>query len=141
MASLNWRGFIDELLSLMFPKFSPLVQDAKKEDIRNAINTKRARYGLGPLKLNLELSQIAQQHVTTLSSNGQYLADFNCRLIHIFPKLPDLPRGHPTVTEIVRSWMNSQPHRANLLGHYTLLGVGRAKSLSGELYWVIDFDA
>lgn len=141
MASINWLGFLSEAISLAFPKFSPLVQDARKEDIRNAINFKRQCYGLGSIRLNLDLTNIAQQHATNLCRDNDCLFDFNCRIIHIFPKAPDLPRGHPTVTEIVRAWMHSQPHRLNLLGDYTLIGVGRAKSSEGEIFWVIDFDA
>lgn len=140
MFPFNWQKIVNTLLSLIFPKSSLLVQDARKEDIRDAINTKRSCYGLKPLKLNTELTQIAQQHVTGICQKGLYLTDFDCRLIHIFPKMPDLPCGHPTVTEIVRLWMHSQPHRLNILGDYMLLGVGRAKSSEGELYWVIDFD-
>jgi uncharacterized protein YkwD len=48
--------------------------------------------------------------------------------------------GYPTVTAVMSGWMGSTGHRANLLStSYQHVGVGRAPSGSGALYWTQNF--
>ena len=48
--------------------------------------------------------------------------------------------GQRTPEEVVRAWMNSPGHRANILSkNYTLIGVGAAKKSNGTLYWTQEF--
>ena len=37
-------------------------------------------------------------------------------------------------------WMNSRPHRANVLGPFTIAGAGQATAGDGTTYWCVDFD-
>lgn len=42
----------------------------------------------------------------------------------------------PDASQIVRAWMNSPTHRANLLNrHFTKMGVARVKHADGHYYW------
>ena len=44
--------------------------------------------------------------------------------------------GYPSVVAVMGGWMGSSGHRANLLStSYEHVGVGRAASGSGALYW------
>jgi uncharacterized protein YkwD len=50
--------------------------------------------------------------------------------------------GYPTADAVVAAWMNSAPHRANILNPaFTSIGVGSAPSASGVLYWTMDLAA
>jgi uncharacterized protein YkwD len=49
--------------------------------------------------------------------------------------------GQRTPEEAMRSWMGSPGHRHNILGRYTEMGVGVARSANGSLYWCVDFGA
>jgi uncharacterized protein YkwD len=43
------------------------------------------------------------------------------------------------VEQVIRMWMGSPRHRANILGRYSRVGVGFAKSNTGMMYWCADF--
>ncbi|MBA4066231.1 MAG: CAP domain-containing protein [Isosphaera sp.] len=45
--------------------------------------------------------------------------------------------GQAGPKEVVEGWMNSKPHKENILkDEYTEIGVGVAKNAKGERYWV-----
>lgn len=43
--------------------------------------------------------------------------------------------GDMTAKEVVQGWINSPTHRKNLLGNYTHIGIGVARSKNGRLYF------
>jgi uncharacterized YkwD family protein len=48
--------------------------------------------------------------------------------------------GQRTPEEVMRSWMNSAGHKANILSkNFTQIGVGAAKKSNGTLYWTQEF--
>ncbi|OJU17216.1 MAG: hypothetical protein BGN88_03950 [Clostridiales bacterium 43-6] len=48
--------------------------------------------------------------------------------------------GQKTPEEVMKAWMNSAGHRANILSkNYTQIGVGAAKKSNGTLYWTQEF--
>ncbi|MEV0902395.1 CAP domain-containing protein [Actinoplanes sp. NPDC049802] len=48
--------------------------------------------------------------------------------------------GYTTAASVMDGWMNSPGHKANILNcGYKEIGVGRAKSSSGTLYWTQNF--
>jgi len=57
----------------------------------------------------------------------------------------NIAMGHQTPKQVVRAWMNSSGHRANILGSYSHLGVGITRGGSGTssdgdwFYWVQNF--
>jgi uncharacterized protein YkwD len=47
-----------------------------------------------------------------------------------------------TTAQVVTLWMNSSGHRANILNPaFAHIGVGRATSSRGTIYWTQDFGA
>ena len=49
----------------------------------------------------------------------------------------NIAKGQKTASSVMSAWMNSQGHRANILGSgYTKLGVGYAVDSGGTAYWV-----
>lgn len=140
-------GFFSEIVALLFPSTppSPDVEHTTAEDIRDALNEQRAKYGKGPLKLDAELGDLAQNWASRMASeNHLYHGDFSGRIAHAFPNTAageDIAEGQPTVAAVVSAWMASVPHRANILGDFSLLGVGQALAgHNGSIFWVIDFD-
>ena len=52
----------------------------------------------------------------------------------------NIARGQQTPQEVVKDWMNSPSHRANILyPGFGRLGVGVAKGGNGDLYWTQEF--
>jgi len=45
--------------------------------------------------------------------------------------------GTPDAAETVKMWADSPPHRANVLGDFTEVGVGYANAASGKPYWCL----
>jgi len=43
--------------------------------------------------------------------------------------------GQESAAEVVRTWINSAPHRKNLLGNYTKIGIGVAQNKEGQYYF------
>jgi uncharacterized protein YkwD len=43
--------------------------------------------------------------------------------------------GDMTAKEVVQGWINSPTHRKNLLGNYTHIGIGVARSKNGRVYF------
>jgi uncharacterized protein YkwD len=108
------------------------------------LNRVRARHGLPPLRLNAKLSRAARRHSHDMvrhryfahnSRNGRSPFD-RMRATHYVPRSASWwlgeniawgsgPLGEPAA--IVRAWMHSPPHRANILSRrFRDIGVGIA---------------
>ena len=115
-------------------------------------NDRRVAHGCRPVRWNDKLGLAAQRHT-------RRMADANT-LSHQLPGEPSPGRrirnagyvwttwgenvamGYPTAYAVVRAWMNSAGHRANILNcRFEHLGVGYAKSANGTPYWTQDFGA
>ncbi len=130
-----------------YAHMTPGEQAAAQSLIADA-NQDRARYGLGPLRVDPNLTAAAWQHEQImLRSRG---------LSHQLPGEPDLTARiqqagvrcstvaenlaeAPTPGQINNEWMHSPPHRANLLDpRLNAVGVAVTRR-NGELYAVQDF--
>jgi uncharacterized protein YkwD len=45
--------------------------------------------------------------------------------------------GQSSSREVVRDWMNSPGHRANILGSYRRVGAAAYRSKGGAIYWCL----
>jgi hypothetical protein len=75
---------------------------------------------------------------------GQELdhGDSHARISRVFPGRrtgETLAWGQTTPAEVVRGWMGSPGHRAQILGFYTLVGCGRAPDRDGRIVWCANF--
>ncbi len=104
------------------------------------LNRTRAAYGLPALHLNRALTLAAQEHSTDQAvhdflshdaSDGTSFADRMRRVTSardVGETIVELP-GHITAQGVVRAWLDSPPHRAELLSRlYHRVGVGRARN-------------
>jgi uncharacterized YkwD family protein len=110
------------------------------------VNDERAKHGLGPLKANLKLSQVARLKSEDMRDN-RYFAHNSP--IHGSPfemmrrfgisyrtAGENIAAGQAAPEQVVNAWMNSPGHRANILNsNYTEIGVGYAQGGSYRHYW------
>ncbi len=46
---------------------------------------------------------------------------------------------YPDVSQVMQAWFDSPPHKKNILGNFTELGVAKVESKDGKPYWCVDF--
>src|ERR1700721_1752867 len=125
------------------------AQQEVEKQVMDLANADRAQQGLSPLKWDPALAQAAADHAQLMAQHGA--------LSHLFSGESDLVTrcgaagAHfRTIAENValaanpqaleKEWMNSAPHRANLLNPtMNVMGVGLVKK-GGNYYAVEDFE-
>ena len=112
------------------PKFQLL---AVEQGIVDGTNAERARFGLAPLAVDVNLMGTARQHGTWMASNQQ--------LVHTnIGVAENIAMGQQNTQEVVRCWMNSSGHRANILnGGHRRIGVAAYRTAAGTIYWCQQF--
>jgi len=110
-------------------------------------NQIRQRYGLNPLKGNWELIRAAKYHSTDMARNqkvshtgsdGSTALDRTRRFGYSSSFVAEnVACGQRSAQQVVNSWMNSPPHRKNILNsNYTEIGIGYVPSNSRcRTYW------
>lgn len=115
------------------------------------INAERSAAGAPPLTFCTTLMTAAQRHsedqaahstMTHTGSNGSTMVQrAEAAGYRGWTSLAEnVAAGYTSVTSVMNGWMGSSGHRANLLSATTQhVGVGRATSGSGAIYWTQDF--
>lgn len=95
------------------------------EDVLNAVNTFRAQNGLPPLTANSLLQAAAQRHSDNMASHSAMshtCADgttFDQRISQAgytwHSIAENVAAGQPSAKDVVQAWINSPPHRSNML--------------------------
>lgn len=138
----------------------PAAQPALEDAIVRATNAARARHGLAPLAPDEGLARAAREHAAEMAkleyfSHGspvpahdtltKRLALAGCPMVDVAENIAMLGRHGSvaaTAQQVVLDWLNSPPHRKNLLNaHYDRLGIGAAEDPQGRLFLVQDFGA
>ncbi|MGP0068369.1 MAG: CAP domain-containing protein [Isosphaeraceae bacterium] len=114
-----------------------------------AHNKVRAEAKLPPMKANSKLTQAALDHArdmaehNNLSHEGSDGSDVarrvkkrGYRYLEIGENIAD---GQVTVPEVMHTWLNSPPHKENLLADFSEIGVAIVPDGSGRKYWCADF--
>ena len=133
---------------LLTPTLHAATAQASAADLAllNAANHDRAAFGLPSLQWDPALAAAAHQHAVAMAERNT--------ISHQFPgELPVQDRAHragarfsiiaenvaegPSVPGLHTQWMNSPPHRANLLNP-ELNAVGIAVVPSGNLYFAVE---
>lgn len=142
---------IAAILALSGPALScgtPAELSALRAEALAAVNATRARSGLAPLAAHPKLDKAAQTHACdlarrgTLSHTGSDGSTFGAR-IHRTGYLRGTANENIATrtgggTATVGAWMNSPPHRKNILaGRTREAGIGVALSASGHSFWVM----
>lgn len=114
-------------------------------DLTNA-ERKGAETPLPALKMNPKLMDAARKHAANMAAqekmdhvlDGKNPADRADAAGYKYQSLGEnVAAGQTTPKQVVKGWMNSPPHRENILkDDYTEIGVAVAKGKDGMLYWV-----
>ena len=125
------------------------VADSTLDDLLAAHNRVRAEEKLPPLRLNDRLTEAARGHArdmaehNELTHDGSDGSDPKARIkrtgYHYQEIGENVAGGQQTVGEAMNSWIESPPHRENLLGAFTEMGGAVEKGPDGRNYWCVDF--
>ena len=119
---------------ITIPSVDTSVRAYEQEVIR-LVNVLRGQYGLTPLTEHWELSRVARYKSQDMHDEGYFdhtspiygspftmIKNFG---ISYRSAGENIAMGYSTPQEVVRGWMNSSGHRANILnGGFTRIGVG-----------------
>jgi uncharacterized protein YkwD len=120
------------------PAPAPAASPApSREEVLQAINSHRKRYGLPPLRLNPRLNAAADDRLRDMferryfdhvapDGTSPYL--WVTRRGYRYTMVGEnLAMGHEDAREVVGEWMGSAHHRANILGDFADIGVAFAR--------------
>lgn len=114
-------------------------------EVIRLVNIERTKAGLKALKPDTSLNNMAWAKAKDMSQK-QYFSHTSPTYGSPFQMMKwfgisynyageNIAKGQKTPTEVVRAWMNSPGHKANILGSkYTLIGVGYFNG-----YWAQEF--
>lgn len=116
-------------------------------EVVRLVNVERKKEDLPALIEDQDLSQIAvikardfvnRNYFNHYSPYYEQPWDLASLFDYEFSSLGEnIARNYPSPSEVVKAWMASEGHRANILRpQYTNLGVGIKKSSDGTIYWV-----
>ncbi len=119
---------------------------ALETEVIRLVNVERAKTGKSALAENSEVSRIARIKSKDFINNNYFshnsptygdpfdmLKSFG---IKYTAAAENIANGQRTATEVMKTWMNSAGHRANILNSaYNQTGVGVARDNNGNLYW------
>ena len=114
------------------------------------VNAERDKAGCGPVRSNSALQRAAQGHSVDMAAedyfshtgtDGRTFADRIRAAGYTGGTIGEnIAAGQATASAVMRSWMGSAGHRANILNcRFTSLGVGYARGGSYGTYWTQDF--
>ncbi len=125
-------------------------------DMHNNIRLKISSVRLSALKENAKLSSAAQKHADYLALSGTFShsgfggsrpgarADYEGYLwLNVAENIAlgdfSFRTGTESVEKVMKMWMDSPGHRANILGDYQDVGFGISQNKQGRRIWVVVF--
>jgi uncharacterized protein YkwD len=124
------------LAFLLIPAALAAPRSSSALSVLRAVNATRAAYGLRPFALDTHLRIAAQSHSSDMLRRNYFAhGDFHGRMVAFHVRGPaageDLAWGsgsYGQASSIVREWLASPEHRANLLRPgFTRIGIGVAR--------------
>ncbi len=114
-----------------------------------AHSRERIEAGLLPVKANAKLQAAAQAHARDMAehekmdhkgSDGSTPFRRMERQGYRYRRAGEnIAYGQPDVEGVMKVWMNSPPHKKNILGGFSQIGVGYATTEDGTPYWCVTF--
>lgn len=133
---------------LTIPENAPL--QTLEDKVILLVNKERVKYKLPLLKKGVISSKVArlksQDMVNknyfshTSPTYGSPFAMMESFGLRFSAAGENIAYGQKTPEEVMKAWMSSPGHRANILSkNYSYIGVGAAKKSNGTLYWTQEF--
>lgn len=114
------------------------------QQVADLVNMEREKAGLAPLKLDRTASNAAQVRAKEIQTSFSHTrpdgSSFSTALtqngIGFKGAGENIAYGQSSPQEVMKGWMNSQGHRANILNKdFTSIGVGHYENSAGVDYW------
>ena len=129
-------------------KPAPPARHGVTQQVVALVNVERARAGCGPVAVDAALTRAAQRHSEDMVAGGFFshtrpdgttFADRIRATGYAGDAIAEnIAAGQTTAKAVIRSWMGSAGHRANLLGcTYRDVGVGSATGDTYGTYWTL----
>ena len=129
------------------PRAGPNIGDLTQ--VLGMVNTARAGAGLAPVAWDPRVAAAAQAHsadmaarnlMTHTGSDGSNAGDRLLRAGFDWRAWGEnVAAGMTSVQSAFDAWMGSSGHRAQILGGFTVIGLGASLGSSGNIYWTLDF--
>jgi uncharacterized protein YkwD len=120
-----------------------------ENDVTALVNAERAKAGCGPVHTDERLRTAARRHSADMATqdyfshtgqDGSSPWDRIRRAGYPSGIGENIAYGYPSAADVMRGWMNSAGHRANILNcDAHAIGVGLAYNSGGTAYWTQDF--
>ncbi len=120
------------------------LNDSYEARIVTLVNTERAKAGLRPLAVSSCADRFAEDWSARMATTGSFAhrPDLGVLLSSCSASAvgENIVYGNVSADEMMRMWMNSPGHRANILtARFTHIGVGAARTASGRVYGTQNF--
>ncbi len=138
MASPRWKRIIG---AQPVPTAQPVVvsnPSSDEEALVNQVNAERAKYGLGTLRVDGELTRAAQVRAREIVQKFSHTRPDGTAWNTVSASAygENIAVGQRTVDKVMAAWLTSKGHRENILrASYGSMGVCRYVS-GGVTYWV-----
>lgn len=121
--------------------------DDYRDEIIKKVNAERKIEKLTPLEKDNTLNSLAQKKAEIMAEEGNlsHTAGGQKSFSEIFKENDikylavgeNIARNWKTTDEVMNAWLSSSGHRKNILNpKFTHIGVGKAVSKTGDIYWV-----
>lgn len=136
------------LIFLFSFSLSSLSSNVKeKNEIIKMVNSVRAEKNLPSLIENKKLNILADKKAKIMANENNlshtaggyktfsdFLVENNVDFLAVGE---NIARNWKTPEEVMKAWLSSKGHRANIMSEkFTQIGVGKAISSNGDIYWV-----
>jgi uncharacterized protein YkwD len=118
-------------------------------ELVEGLNQERARAGLSPLTENARLTAAATEHARDMARQQQLThtgSDGSTPLARIARQgytsrqvAENVAAGQQTPQEAMRTWLDSPPHRQNILGPFSEVGAAHSQGEDVVPYWCVVF--
>jgi uncharacterized protein YkwD len=119
------------------------------EDLVSHHNRIRRELKLSTLSPSKKLEQAAEDHVLDMAQRrkmthkGSDGSTPSSRVLATGYRLrrcgENIAFGQRTVEAVMKVWMNSPPHKANILGNFSQIGAAYATARDGTAFWCVTF--
>jgi uncharacterized protein YkwD len=113
-----------------------------------AHNRERTEAKLPPLKVNPQLTEAARDHARDMAehqklghegSDGSTVSKRVKQRGYRYQDVGENVATGETSERVMRSWLDSPPHRQNILDNFSEIGVAMAPDAEGSRYWCVVF--
>lgn len=127
----------------------PEELEALRAQVVEAHNTIRSEAKLRKFIVSKKLTAAAQAHAEDMAaqrkmghdgSDGSTPAErVKAQGYRYYRAGENVAAGRFSIDRLMRGWMNSPPHKKNILGGFSEIGVGCAVDEAGKRYWCVNF--